>query len=910
MGLLTLYAGLLLPWLGGAFWLAFAESRFEPNKPHNRVRQAGYGFFLGYAVLFMAIIANDLLTGTTSWAGVMLFLGIFTGSGGLALWLTRSSLNPVPSPPHSSPGTTDKSLAVKILAVLVIVWTAIHLIIIAVDIFSQPLYPWDAWLAWVYRAKAWFMAGAITAVVSPAEWALTSATSASVYTIDAWMYPLFPSVIPYWSALSLGSWSETLVNLPVLFAGIAIGMALYGQCREYGLGVTSSLVCCYLLYSIPIFATHIALAGYADIWMAGFVGLGFIAVMRAAVIKSTVLGATNPGAKPGLQMALGLLMLALGMLVKNEGAVWFLAALALLILITFRARVPILIIVSITVVTLCGYALGVTHISIPLIGTLGIIDGRLLIPFIGNFTLELHNVWQVYWDNFFSMGSWNLLWVLVPASLLLSIKSTTVVSANRVQRIGLAFFGVFLATQWFIFGLTDQGLWADTFTAINRLPLHFVPALLFAAFMILHSRLTTAGGPTVGGSSSAARDHPVDQTIATSGAHPSHKRSCSLLQVVIATLLAAAVVSTGLIVYLAHDLPDTDVDSLDYPAAGFSFAFGSGYPSGDRMVVDGFANGYALLSSGPVSIQADTHPVLSYTWIPTGKPGETAFFWRQKGEPDNVIKTEITAPGTHLIDLSTEAGWHGEIIEFGFLVAGQTDQPVEFGQTSLSPDRLDLRWQLMWQAWTAFEQRSQQSINFLQGGDYRQLVPLPLLLMAWLLMAVLLLKLLPNGLRGKPLLIFSGVLFLAGWMLLDIRWTVNSFRQARLSLQTHAISNLDIEIYQYVQRLKADVLGEEAARILIIGDKNAIDYFLLRAKYHLLPHSVYVAGRFTRRLPPDSLGYVIFFGQPGGIAKVRGWSAEWQSALVEADRADRGTVYRVGGSSSACGRDQLAGRDC
>ena len=95
---------------------------------------------------------------------------------------------------------------------------------------------------------------------------------------------------------------------------------------------------------------------------------------------------------------------------------------------------------------------------------------------------------------------------------------------------------------------------------------------------------------------------------------------------------------------------------------------------------------------------------------------------------------------------------------------------------------------------------------------------------------------------------------------------------------------------------KADVLGDEATRILIIGDKNAIDYYLLRAKYHLLPHSVYVAGRFTQQLPPESLGYVIFFGQPGGIAKVRGWSAAWQSALVEVDRADWGTVYRVGGT--------------
>ncbi len=901
MGLLTLYTGLLLPWLGGALWLAFAESRFEPHSHPNRIRQAGYGFFLGYAVLFLAIVASDWLTATTSWAGLMLFLGVFAASGGLAVWLTPGSVNPDPTPPCSSKGT-----AVKLLAVLIVVWMTVHLVIIAVDIFTQPLYPWDAWLAWVYRAKAWFLAGNMAAVVGPAEW--VSANTTDIYMIDAWRYPLFASVIPYWSALSLGSWSETLVNLPVLFAGVAIGMGLYGQCREHGLGVTPSLVCCYLLYSIPIFATHIALAGYADIWMAGFTGLGFIAVIRAAIIKSSGMGSTGPGAKYGLQMVLGLVMVALGMLVKNEGAVWFLAVLALLVLISYRARVPVLIIAATVVVALLGFAVGVTYINIPLLGTLGVVDGRLVIPFIGSFALELHNIWRVYWDNFFTMGSWNLLWVLVLVSLLLSFKPTTDLSARRIQRIGLVFFSIFLATQLFIFGLTDQGLWADTFTAINRLPLHFVPALLFAAFITLQARFGVAGV-----SSADGRDelHPAHFS-----AQDSARERCnrSLLKPVIATVLAAGVVMAGLLVYLASDLPDDlpdkAVGSLDYPAAGFSFAFGSGYPSGNLMVVDGFANGYALLSSGPVSIQADTHQVLAYQWIPTEQQQEAAFFWRQQGEPDNVIRTDITIPGTHLIDLSAETGWQGEIIEFGFLVAGQKTEPVDIGQLSLSPDSLRVRLQLMWQGWTAFEQRSQHSINFLQGGDSRQPVRLPLLVIAWLLVSVLIMAVMPTrGLsvsRSKTVLMYAGVFFLAGWMLLDVRWSVNSFKQAGLMLQTQwqaddeqrSSNDLDGEIYQYVQRLKTDVLGDKTARILIVGDESAITYYLLRAKYHLLPHSVHTAGYFDKKLSPQSLDFVIFFGQPDGITKVPGWNAAWQNALTEVDRSNWGAVYKVEGGSN------------
>src|SRR5665811_727178 len=104
MGLLTLYSGLLLPWLGGALWLVFAESHMNRNTPPNRFRQAGYGFFVGYAVLFLAIITANKLTGTVSWSGLMMFLLVFTASGVVAVWRNRVTapvFHPVPQTPLS-----------------------------------------------------------------------------------------------------------------------------------------------------------------------------------------------------------------------------------------------------------------------------------------------------------------------------------------------------------------------------------------------------------------------------------------------------------------------------------------------------------------------------------------------------------------------------------------------------------------------------------------------------------------------------------------------------------------------------------------------------------------------------------------------------------------------------------------
>ena len=441
----------------------------------NRFRQAGYGFFLGYAVLFLSIMIFNKITRVVVWHEVMFFLLLFTTIGGGLTWRGEKT-----SDTTVSPGQTTSIKPLKALTVLMLVLMTIHLVFIIIEVFTQPVYPWDAWLAWIYRAKAWFMAGSITGFVNSAGWA--SANSADVYTIDAFTYPLFPSIIPYWAALSLGRWSETLINLPVLFTGFAIGMALFGQCREHGLSVSTSLTSCYLLYSIPLFGTHLALAGYADIWMAGFNGLGFIALIRGISLRDT------PG-QFGFQVLLGLSMILFGIWVKNEGAVWFLAALAMLVLTTCRPRVPILMITAAVISTLFLFALGITHIKLPLMGALGIVENRLVIPYIGSFALETHNVLQVYWDNFIEMGSWNLVWLALTACLLIGIKSRNVTSGYLSRRAALSFILIFLATQIFIFGFTDQGLWADTYTAINRLPLHFIPAIIFAIVVIVCASL-------------------------------------------------------------------------------------------------------------------------------------------------------------------------------------------------------------------------------------------------------------------------------------------------------------------------------------------------------------------------------------------------------------------------------------
>ena len=86
MEFLRLASGLLLPWLCGAVWLAFLEARLRPGQPGNRLRQAGYGFFVGQALLCLLILAINALMGEVLWGWIASLLLVLAAAAGFGLW--------------------------------------------------------------------------------------------------------------------------------------------------------------------------------------------------------------------------------------------------------------------------------------------------------------------------------------------------------------------------------------------------------------------------------------------------------------------------------------------------------------------------------------------------------------------------------------------------------------------------------------------------------------------------------------------------------------------------------------------------------------------------------------------------------------------------------------------------------
>lgn len=439
---LRLAAALLLPWMAGTLWLY----RWNSSTFAGRLSiSLGYGYFLGMAACTVLLRLAYLLD-----------FPPFTFTVNTLVMLTLASFPALHKQSnHRTPGTSFTREKPLFLALLLLIILA-HLLPTLLEALVRPLYPWDAWTTWVYRAKVWFLNGELTRFLPPG-----TAGDMPHYELKAWNYPLFVSLTHLWPALALGRWSETLVNLPGWLAGLAVGLGLHGLCRNRGFSNTASTGLSALFFSIPLVDSHMLLPGYADIWMSGFVGLGFAALLATDNRR--------------LQL-LGLLFIACSPLVKKEGIAWLTAGLVFLA-VEYRPRTSL----ALAGVT-AAIALWVWHsgLSLPLVGTIAIENGSLVLEKLGDWPLQFHNVLPAFGKAFFLQGSWNLTWILVAIALLASLLRLDERNNRRVLLMMLLVMALLFA----IFFLSPQSRWAADLTAINRLPLQILPALLLASFMI------------------------------------------------------------------------------------------------------------------------------------------------------------------------------------------------------------------------------------------------------------------------------------------------------------------------------------------------------------------------------------------------------------------------------------------
>ncbi len=836
IGLAQLLIALLVPWTAGYFWLAAMEIKLT-RSDGSVARQIGYGLFLGFAGLQAIVLGWNALTATVDFWPIFLIMLTVAVVGARLFWkATLDRCNAVIPSAESDLGWA------KVLFYLIVGWASLHLVFNAIEILHREIFPWDAWLSWMYRAKAWYFSGAIFALDSPSEW--MRGEFSAPYNVSGNAYPTFSSVIALWAALALEEWNEPFVNVPVLFCGVALALAMYGQARECGLPRWAAVFGAYMLLSLPLIGAHLSLGGKADIWMVGFTGLGLISLLR---------GLISPGWR---HIWLGMVMVALGMTVKNEGVVWFLAAVLVLALVQ-APKVSRMLMAAILIGVGLASLGGVTFAELPLLGGLGIQDGRLHLPLLGSHTLRRFNLLDDYWFNLITSGTWHLLWPLT----LCAVGVLVLRWRERFSYVVLIFYGVLLATQLVIFGITEHGQWAEDWTAINRLLLPFAPALIFCLLIIVKQILQSVSS------------HPLSVSW-----HPLRGLPWLITSTLSLTVL-------GVLGYLSMAYPSGEADEADFPAQAMQVRVGEGRLENGVGIISGFDNGVAIISSAPVVIDTAELHLLRLTTSGMNQARST-FFWRRQQDPQELHTISVESRGTSIHDLLNHPSWMGTVTEVGLVFHNDQNLPVRFEGASLAPySQLGIL-QKVASDWSQFSPWSQNSVNWVSADTEQALLPLSVVLMIWLATTALLSRFIARQVeipRPAALLICAGI----AWCLIDVRWTLNRAVQAANTMNHSAkadahylASAQDVVIEQLVVAAAND-LAKYDDRLLIMADAPGMDFQILRAKYHALPLAAYAHKGRSRKLPLHIADNILVLRPDFTGSNQQISSAVWAANLVE-----------------------------
>ena len=349
---------------------------------------------------------------------------------------------------------------------------------LAIEQWSLGLFAWDAFSTWSYRARVWVETGRWVPFVFPDTW--LADRSAGAQALGAAHYPTLVSLLSAWPALVVGRWHEAMANLPWLGLFPALAAGLYGLARQWGLSVATALIGAWALLSLPLVGGQIALAGYADIWLATVLGFAFAAALlaqrsgdRRFVILAVVLAGT-------------------GVFIKAEGLVWlaFFIPMWLVYQWGLKGWIALGVIVAASVGLLA--ATGGIEFTAPGLGPVALSLDRVATGRTGVFEfVAQEGVLTPLIVHLFVFDTWHLLVPLLLLALVASVGSLARddngLLAERWQQAAFIWVLSAVAAFYLLFFWTPAAEWVRLGTSGNRIMLHFAPALVFWLMTLRHS---------------------------------------------------------------------------------------------------------------------------------------------------------------------------------------------------------------------------------------------------------------------------------------------------------------------------------------------------------------------------------------------------------------------------------------
>jgi hypothetical protein len=454
IGLLTLLLMHLLPWAIGTVLIYLVVPLTGPGRRTLCVGLGGaVALPLASSTLWLCDLAGLSLTvshvlGMLSAISLILFL---------AAWGVASlrPQTPCASLQEQMAAEYDRAPMARLLTWVLVVLVVWRLATLLPDLLLRPVFPWDAWKLWAWKARVWFESGALVPFLHSSQW-LTA--DAGQFVIDGIDHPNFVPLLMLWSAVGLGMWDDSLIGLSWLMAALFSGLMIHGLLRHLGLPVVMAWLGVYLFFSVPIVATHIALFGYADLW---------VMVYFLVFAVGLVLWTRQPAWWPVAIMVLGTALMALS---KDTGIYW----LPVLVLAWLATAIPSRILIVLAAVA------GVGAVVVVLFG----LDPLAWLTS-GRYTLDLQApiaVMQGMGRHMFVWLDWHLTWYLVPIALFMALLHAGRMPELRTLLV-LSMLAIAVAIGGFM--VTRAGEYAIRGTLFSRVVLQIYPVLVLMAVVAL-----------------------------------------------------------------------------------------------------------------------------------------------------------------------------------------------------------------------------------------------------------------------------------------------------------------------------------------------------------------------------------------------------------------------------------------
>ena len=312
--------------------------------------------------------------------------------------------------------------------------------------------------------------------------------------------------------------------------------------------------------------------------------------------------------------------------------------------------------------------------------------------------------------------------------------------------------------------------------------------------------------------------------------------------------LFAVALAVCLLAYLVAVVPGNwfpGASTMTWSAAELSFTRGFGVVENDALVVTALdATGTAVISLD-TDFRSNDYRAIAWNAIDVPERANLRLLWRTDYAPGKLNSVPLTVASGHLLpaSLARDPNWIGRIRGIALLVQGPLPGPFRIrgvaakplGAIEIAGDRV--------REWFKFEGFTGTSIDSVTGGDDVQDLPMPLVLAAAALLAAAAAFLLAyRSRRIASLPAMLATIFVAAWLLQDVRWVVNLGRQVRATALRYAghdsrerhLAAEDGQLYAFIEKVRAK-LPQGPARVFMVADAR---YFRGRGAYHLYPHNV------------------------------------------------------------------------